>query len=181
MTSQAKNLLTAGLVATLTVSVPVTRAREPAAPGTNAPAERPQLQLSVDVPSLWRPFLADDLAEAFASHVSDVFHRRGYAGQVNFLGSGDPAPAGPLVAIRLINWRIGRTETAECTFTASVTAGGRWHDLGVFGNTSLTWIADPGRWGLAEALGDAADGALRDLAVRLAKADLVPGFPPAKT
>ena len=37
-----------------------------------------------------------------------------------------------------------------------------------------------GRWGLAEALGDVADDALRGLAVKLAKDGLVAGFPPPK-
>ena len=180
MTPKAKNLLTAALAATLSVGFPAGRAAEKDATGKRAKIEVPQLQLSVDVPPNWRPFLSDDLAEAFASRVSDVFRRRGFAGTIKFLDHDDPSPDIPVLAIRLITWRIGRTDNAECTFSASVTAGGKEQSLGFFESTSLMWNKGLGRWGLADALGDVADGALRDLALRLDQAGFVPGFPAKK-
>ncbi len=175
-----KNLLTVAMVAALSVSVPRARAMEKETTAKPAKLELPQLQLTVDVPPDWRPFLSDDLAEAFASRLSDVFRRRGYTGEIKFLDHDDPQPGVPVLAIRLINWRVGRTDNAECTFTANLNRGGTEHDLGIFENTSFVWNNHMGRWGLAEALGDVADGALRDLSTKLDKASLLPGFPAAK-
>lgn len=176
-----KNILSVAIVAALSVSGPRIRAVEKEnATAKPAKAELPQLQLSVDVPPHWRPFLSDDLAEAFAGRLSDVFRRRGYAGEVQFLDRDDPRPDAPLLAIRLINWRIGRTDNAECTFTATLKNGDQEHDLGIFENTSLVWNNSMGRWGLADALGDVADRAIRDLSDKLSKDSLLPGFSKAK-
>jgi hypothetical protein len=180
MTRQSKNLLTVAFVAALSAGMPPVRAADKETPSKPAKAELPQLQLTVDVPPNWRPFLADDLAEAFASRVSDVFRRRGYAGTVRFIDRDAPAKETPVLAIRLITWRIGRTDSAECTFTAALTAGGQEHALGIFENTALVWNRGLGRWALADALGDVADGALRDLSARLAHAAFVPGFTMAR-
>ena len=38
----------------------------------------------------------------------------------------------PALAIRLINWRIGRTDNAECTFTAALKRMGQEHEPGYF-------------------------------------------------
>jgi len=181
MTQKSKNLLTAALVAALSVSVPpAARATVKPSPTKAAEAELPQLQLTVDVPPNWRPFLADDLAEAFASRVSDVFRRRGYTGKVVFVELNNLRPDVPVLAIRLINWRLDRTDNAQCTFSASLNQGKNEQTLGLFDNTSLTWDRGMSRWGLAEALGDVADSALRDLSVHLAQTGLIPGFPAAK-
>lgn len=180
MSPKTRNLLAAGLVVTLAVTLPQARATEKDPAAKPAKAELPQLQLTVDVPPNWRPFLADDLAEAFASRLADVFHRRGYTGEVKFIPIGEPSKDQPQLAIRLISWRIGRTDNAECTFTAALTIGGKEESLGVFDHTNLVWRRAMGRWGLAEALGDVADDALRGLAVKLAKDGLVAGFPPPK-
>jgi len=171
-----KNLLTVAIVAALSVGGPRVRAVEKETTSKPAKAELPHLQLSVDVPPHWRPFLSDDLAEAFASRLSDVFRRRGYGGEVEFLDHEEPKPGVPALAIRLINWRIGRTDNAECTFTATLKNGKDEHYLGVFENTSLVWNNHLGRWGLADALGDVADRAIRDLSDKLSKDSLLPGF-----
>lgn len=179
MIPRTKNFLAVGLAATLTVNLPAAPVADKDPAAKPAKAELPQLQLTVNVPPHWRPFLADDLADAFASRVADVFRRQGYTGQVDFLSLGDPKPDQPVLAIRLIHWRLGRTDNAECSFTASVRAGGKEESLGVFENTTLVWISGMSRWGLADALGDAADDALRDLARKLAGSGTVPGFPAA--
>lgn len=176
----SRNLLAAGLAATLAVTLPEARAAEKTPAGKSAKAELPQLQLTVDVPPNWRPFLADDLADAFASRLVDIFHRQGYTGEVKFMPIEEPAKDQPVLAIRLITWRIGRTDNAECTFTASVITAGKEESLGVFDHTNLVWSRSMGRWSLAEALGDVADDALRGLAVKLAKSGSVPGFAAAK-
>jgi hypothetical protein len=175
-----KNLFTVAMVAALSVSGPRARALEKENTAKPAKAELPQLQLAVDVPPQWRPFLSDDLAEAFASRLTDVFRRRGYAGEVRFLDHDDPKSGAPLLTIRLINWRVGRIDNAECTFTASLKNGSEEHELGIFENTSFAWNNNGTRWGLADVLGDVADGALTDLSSKLSKDDLLPGFSAAK-
>lgn len=177
MISRTQNLLAAGLAATLAVTLPEMRAADKAPAAKPA---RPQLQLTVDVPPLWRPFLADDLAEAFASRTGSILRTQGYAGEVKFLPFGEPDKDQPLLAIRLLNWRIGRTDNAECLFTASLTVAGKEESLGTFDDTSMVWSRALGRWGLAQALGDVADDALRGLAVKLAASGSLAGFPPKK-
>jgi hypothetical protein len=144
-----------------------------------------QLQISVHVPPTWRPFLADDIAEAFAYRVEDTFKRRGYTGGVAYVDTfTDPDPKRPHLEIRLTEWRINRLGQAECSFFATlVTPLGEKH-LGAVHSTSLFWPITTGRWGIhrsfevADALGDAADRALEDLYRRVARADLVPGLKP---
>jgi hypothetical protein len=176
LVQKQKNILTVAIVAALSVSEPPARAAAKENTAKPAKAELPQLQVTVNVPPQWRPFLSDDLAGAFASRLSDVFRRHGYAGEVRFIDHDNPKPDVPWLTVRLINWRIERTDNAECTFTATLNSGGREHELGIFENTSLAWNNNLGRWGLADALGDVADGALRDLSTKLHKAGLLPGF-----
>lgn len=177
MIPRSRNLLATGLAATLAVTLPRSYAAADNGPSAkSAKAEMPQLQLTLDVPPHWRPFLSDDLADAFASRVTDVFRRQGFTGEMEFVPAGEPDRNAPVLAIRLINWRIGRTDNAECTFAAAVRSGGREENLGVFENTPLTWASGLGPGGLANALGDAADGALRDLARQLARNGTVSGF-----
>lgn len=178
MTMKIKTLLCPTLVAVfLSVLTPLGAAeKEPMA----AKAGLPRLQLSVDIPPNWEPFLADDTARSFSDRVREVFRRRGYAGEIEFLYGDEPKQNIPTLAIRLITWRLGRTDNAECTFVASLNANGEEHNLGTFENTAFILDRTRGRWGLSNAIDEAAEGALRDLAVKLAKAGLVPGFPPAK-
>jgi hypothetical protein len=180
MIPRSRNLLATGLAATLAVTLPRSYATDRYSSTKPAKAELPQLQLTVHVPTHWRPFLADDLAEAFASRVADVLRRQGFTSEVEFVSSGESDQSmPPVLALRLINWRISRTGNAECTFSAAILAGGKEESLGVFENTHPAWNSGIGRRGMAETLGDAADGALRDLAAKLAQSGSVPGFPAA--
>jgi hypothetical protein len=180
LTQNPKNILTVALVATLSVHTPAARAAEKNTSAKSARAELPQLQVTVDVPPNWRPFLSDDLAEAFASHLTEVFHRRGYTGKIHFLDHEDPLAGVPVLAVRLINWRIGHADSAECNFTASLTAAGQEQDLGIFEHTNLILNQNQGRRGFADALGEVADGALGNLSAKVAQAGLLRGFSAAK-
>lgn len=177
MIPRSRNLLATGLAATLAV----TRPRRLVIAGRDlfslTRARLAQLQLIVDAPSHWRRFLADDLADAFASRVADVFRRQGFTGEVRFIPADESDRGRPVLAIRLIRWRLGRADGAECTFTATIQSGGKEENLGTFEQTRLAWNSGPSRRGLAEALGEAADGALRNLAGKLAQGGSMPGFP----
>jgi hypothetical protein len=178
LTQKPKNLLTVAIVAALSVNAPRLRGWEKKENTTEPTKEDlPQLQITVDAPSHWRPFLSDDLAEAFGSRLPEVFRRHGYAGEVNFIDREAPRSAVPILAVRLINWRVDRNENAVCTFAAALTCGDRQHELGLFENTAHGWNNHTAeRWGFADALGDVADGALCDLATKLDETGLLPGF-----
>jgi hypothetical protein len=177
MIPRSRNLLATGLAATLAVTLP----RRFAFAGRDlfklVRTGRARLQLTVDAPPHWRRFLADDLAAAFASRVVDVFRRQGFSGDVSLVPSGKADQNVPALVLRLINWRLNRINSAECTFTAAVLTDRSEENLGMFENTGLSWNSRVGRRDMAEALGTAADGALRNLAVRLTQGGSVPGFP----
>ncbi len=161
-----------------------------------AGAERPvaqgakyaDLQLQINVPPTWRPFLDDDIAGALAGIVTDTFKRRGYTGVIDFIEPDRraPNPDLPLLALNLMQWRVDRLGNAECTLTAELAVPGKpQRDLGIVTQTQITWIQERGRYGFrrfeaANALEDAASEAMRDLFQRVADTNLVPGLPPAK-
>lgn len=146
-------------------------------------AQVADLQVQIDVPPSWRPFLDDDIADALARVLRENFRRRGYRGEIDYLDDRRaPNPDLPLLVVRLHEWRITRTGQAECTFTSSLRAGGHETDLGLVSNTALTWIRERNRFGLAaahdaaNAYEDAAGGAMRDLYRRVADTGRVPGL-----
>ncbi|MBA4136351.1 MAG: hypothetical protein C0518_03430 [Opitutus sp.] len=147
-------------------------------------SKRADLQLRVDVPPSWRPFLDDDIADALARVVQERFRRQGYQGVIAYIeeGRGAPNPDLPLLTIRLHEWRITRSSFAECTLSSLLRTGGQDIDLGLVTNTEMTWIRDRGRFGLAhahetaDAFEDAASGAMRDLYRRIAETGKVPGL-----
>ncbi len=141
----------------------------------------PALQVQVDVPPAWHPLVEDDVAEALAAVLERNFQRSGFERPIAFLRMPDePQPAIPLLTLRLQEWRLGRTQNAECTFTAVLRANGKEYDLGLFTGTRLTWITQSGRWGfgraheVADALESAAREAMRDLYRKVAATNAVP-------
>jgi len=146
------------------------------------------LQLQINVPPTWRPFLDDDIAQALANILTDTFKRRGYAGVIDYLEADcrAPNPDLPLLTLNLMQWRIDRVGNAECTLTAELAAPGRpKRDLGIVTQTQITWIQERGRYGfrhfeIADALEDTASEAMRDLFKRVADTGLVRGFPAPK-
>lgn len=149
----------------------------------------PDLQLTVNVPPSWQPFLEDDVAESLANILQDTFKRRGYTGNIQFITDRDPKPnpAIPVLNLDLREWRISRTGNAECTLSSTLTAAGKTHDLGLVNQTDFVWLQNHGRFGLerryevADALEKAATGAMRDLYKRIGDTGLVTGLPPAQT
>lgn len=148
------------------------------------PAEAPvEIQVTVEVPPSWQPFLEDDVAEAFAFRLQDTFRRQGYAGRIAHVRAPAEPQAGlPTLVLRLTEWRIDRTGNARCTFSASLRTPLGEKSLGLFTDTAIFWPAVGGRWGIsrrldaAHALEDAAERALRDLHDRVAASDLIPGL-----
>ncbi|MBI2510710.1 MAG: hypothetical protein HYV96_01910 [Opitutae bacterium] len=146
------------------------------------------LQLQINVPPTWRPFLDDDIAESLAGILTDTFKRRGYTGIVDYIEEGRraPNPDLPLLTLNLIQWRIDRIGNAECTLNAELAVpGNAKRELGIVTQTRLTWIQERGRYGfrrfeIADALEDAATEAMRELFKRVADTGLLRGFPAPK-
>jgi hypothetical protein len=128
----------------------------PAAASTDAPA----LEVHVNVPPTWRPFLEEDIARAFVSRVADAFRRGGLDGRVTELTRFDErTPGAPGLEITLNEWRVGRTGNVECAFNARfIDADGREHPLGMFYATEFTWGSN-NRWQLTRAFEGAAESA----------------------
>ena len=143
------------------------------------------LQVQIDVPPTWDPFLEDDIGEAFASILAQRFRQMGYAGVIDYVQAPRaPNPDLPLLSLRLIEWRINRAGNGECTFAAALrpASTAKEINLGLVSNSEFTWIRERGRFGLARArdiansLEDTAQGAMRELYTRVAETRSVPGL-----
>ena len=140
------------------------------------------LQIIVDVPPSWRPFLDDDVAEALFYRLKEVFGRRGYTGEIVQLSAGEAGnKATPTLQLSLTEWRLDRTGNAQCMMSADLKAPAGEKNLGLVTGTALFW-PHGNRWSIhrqmetADALEDAADSALRDLYRIVAKTGLVAGL-----
>lgn len=135
------------------------------------------LQVYVNVPPSWRPMFEERVGEAFVDHLRDVFRRRGFAGEIVELDRFDePKPGTALLVVNLTEWRMSHTGHIECTFTANLQTPDATRHLGIFSGIALQWMSTPGRFGLAEAFGNAAEDALRQLHESIAETELVPGL-----
>jgi hypothetical protein len=165
--------------AALILSAPAAEAKKPAP----KPAD---LQVLVDVPPTWRPFLDDNVAEALFYRLKDVFRQRGYQGEVVQLTSFDnEAKDATTLRLNLTEWRLDRVGNAQCTLTATLKTAAGERSLGLATGTALFW-PHGNRWSLdrqfetANALKDAANSALRELYDAVAKSGLIAGLPAKK-
>ncbi len=154
----------------------------PAAAASKSPPKPADLQVIVDVPPSWRPFLDDDVAEALFYRLKEVFSRRGYKGEIVQLSAGEAGnKATPTLQLGLTEWRLDRTGNAQCMMSANLKTPAGEKNLGLVTGTALFW-PHGNRWSIhrqaetADALEDAADSALRDLYRIVAKTGLIPGL-----
>jgi hypothetical protein len=132
-----------------------TTATRPEVPGT--------LKVLVNLPPTWGVFLEDDVSEAFVSHIRDVFQRSGFDRPVEEVRLiEDPSRHPYLLTINLTEWRISRIGNIECTFSADLKTPRGTKNFGLYTNTEMRW-GRSGRWGLARAFENAAEGAIHDL------------------
>lgn len=146
---------------------------------TPAPAKEkptPALQVLVDVPPTWDPFLEDDVAEAFYIQINDTFRRAGIKGDIVQVERHDKIRADvPLLDIRLMEWRISRSGHVDCTFNAGLKRDGTEHNLGLFNGTALHWVnTRDQRWALQRGLEDSAQSAIKDLWSKIQDKNLLP-------
>ena len=158
----------------------------PAAETKKAPPKPADLQVLIDIPPTWRPFLDDDIAEALYFRVREVFRQRGYKGELAQLTRFDEAkPDVPTLQLNLTEWRIDRIGNAQCTMTAQLKTSAAEKSLGLATGTALFW-SHGDRWTVArqmetaDALEDAANNAAREVYEAVAKSGLVAGLPAKK-
>jgi hypothetical protein len=80
------------------------------------------------------------------------------------------------LTINLTEWRMNHIGNIDCTFTANLQTEQTTRHLGVFSGMSFRWMSGPGRFGLADAFGDAAEDGIRQLYDAVARTELVPGL-----
>lgn len=134
------------------------------------------LQVIVVIPPSWHPMLEDRVDDAFVSHLADIFDQEGFRGNVVDVRQPDqPNPNFPVLTINLIDWRMNVGANVECDFGATLQAQNAQRQLGMFNGLAMRWMEGPGRFGLADTFGAAADDALRQLYRSIAQTQLVPG------
>lgn len=73
------------------------------------------LQVRVEVPPFWDPFLDDRVAEAFVDRLRASMKVLGYHGKVFFVGPDAMVdPKTPQVTISLVEWRINHLGDIAC-------------------------------------------------------------------
>lgn len=157
---------------------PVAFSAQSASPGQAVPpaVAAPTLEVDVVVPPSWRPMFEDRVTDAFASNVADVFHTRGYRGEIKQVSSLDqPTSIAPRLTINLVEWRMNFSGNIDCTFSATLQVDRTVRHLGAFNGMSFRWMSGPGRFGAADAYNDAATDALRQLYDAVVKTELLPG------
>lgn len=168
-------LRSARLLTTLLVALPFTPTWGQSQEGAKSDAN--VLQVQIIVPPQWVPMLEDDITDTFVSRIRDVFRRQDFAGGIKEVKSYDePDPGCCLLSIHLVDWRINHAGNIDCTFTATLQTAKTTRNLGFFSDTAFRWMSGPGRFGLADAFEEAADGAIRQLHRQLARTELVPGL-----
>jgi hypothetical protein len=145
---------------------------------TTQPAEVPgTLKVTVNVPPSWNLLIDDRIAESFTDRVREVFDRAGFDRPIEELRYvEDPAKVPYLLTINLVEWRINRIGSIDCTFSATLQTPRGARDLGLYHNDAMRWFGGIGRWGLARSFEEAAEGAIHDLCDAVVKSEMLPGF-----
>lgn len=151
--------------------------------GADKPSDTPgtkpaTLQVQMNLPASWEPMFDDDIARAFVSRIRSVFRQKGYEGEIELVTAFDePEPGCCLLTVNLLEWRARPVgDTIECTFTANLQTGTTIRNLGVFTDMAFRWMHSPGRLGLADTFGRAAEGAIGQLYGDLRETELIPAI-----
>lgn len=176
-----KSILLISLLAAVPAfhAAPAKETSSAASPSDSAPKARPvALQVVVSMPPSMRPWLDDDIAEAFADRISSALHEQGLRGEIAYVTSFDhPASDRPLLSVNLIEWRRDRVGMVDCTFSAELSSPKGHENLGLFTGTGLAMFSRRDWFGRAEPYEDAARDALSHLYQRIAATHLLPGEP----
>lgn len=99
------------------------------------------LQVDIQVPPAWGPWLEDDLAEALYDRIRYIFKREGFSGDmVEIRRLEDPLPDYRTLAVRLFTWEVDRGGFVRCIMRVGYRpVDGESIDLGTFEATEFTW------------------------------------------
>ena len=116
------------------------------------------LQVDIEVPPAWGPWLEDDLAEALYFRFRYIFKREGYPGDLlEIRRLEDPLPDYPTLLVRLYAWEIDRAGYVRCTMRVRfLPVGEDSINLGNFEAREFTW-GPRGAYLRAQQFVDAAD------------------------
>lgn len=116
------------------------------------------LQVDIQVPPAWGPWLEDDLAEALYDRIRYIFKREGYSGDLlEIRRLEDPLPDYRTLAVRLFAWEVDRAGYVRCAMRVEYRPlEGEPVDLGNFQATEFTW-GPRDRYLRAQQFVDAAD------------------------
>lgn len=131
-------------------------------------ASRP-LHISVDSPITHPWIWSDQVAESFYMRVVSGFRAGGYKGNLIYVQPGREAPSGSqLLALKIGEWRLNRDNSVEASIIATLDAGnGVVRDLGVTPGLSMHYLTAQNRPALERAFDESAEGAARQLLVKL--------------
>ena len=168
-------LLAAASILPLSMNAAHSTSSTPEAGKTGADSGKPTLQVSVDVPPSMRPWVSDDIAEAFAMRVGDALDHQGFKSGIDYVDRySEPDAKRPLLKIRLMEWRTNHVGTVNCTFLASIVTPKGSDDLGLFTGSSMLLGFPRHDWfARREQFDDAARQALSDLYKRIEKTNLM--------
>lgn len=116
------------------------------------------LQVDVEVPPAWGPWLEDDLAEALYDRIRYIFKREGFPGDLlEIRRLEDPLPDYPTLAVRLYAWEVDRAGYVRCTMRVRyLPVEEEAINLGNFEAREFTW-GPRGAYLRAQQFVDAAD------------------------
>lgn len=133
-----------------------------------------RLQVQVELPFSMHLLHNDDIAEAFAHRVVTALHEQGFKGRIKFVEAGETLnDALPVLDISIFEWRVNRTGSTDCIFSASLKSPRGEKKLGMFSGTSMmTWLRRD--WfARADSFEEAASDALSNLKTRLDATGLI--------
>ncbi|MGJ3243252.1 MAG: hypothetical protein ACFE0O_09895 [Opitutales bacterium] len=136
----------------------------------------PKLHIEVNVPVAWDPITEDDIADAFSTHVRDVFMRDGFKGSIKIHDDAADVDARPRLVIDLQQWEVDRIGNIDCTFTAMLKTDDAVKNLGLFTATSFQWDPVVNQFTLRDDFEEAAEEALQKMYRDLAKSGMIAGF-----
>jgi hypothetical protein len=139
------------------------------------------LKVQVNVPASWNILLDDRIAEDFVDGVGQVLRRRGFSRPVEALSLVEAPEKTPyLLTLNLVEWRMNRTGSIDCTLHAQLQTPRGTRNLGVY-HASSFHSPGTGRWSLARDFDEAASEVLNQLGGDIAKSELLPALPDKAT
>jgi hypothetical protein len=135
------------------------------------------LKVQVNMPPTLHYLAEDRISEAFVDRIRDVFAQNGFnrpVEEVSFVEAPTRIPY--LLTVNLTEWRVDRLGNIDCTFSADLQTPTATRHLGHYSNTTLRLARGFGRFGLANAFTDAADGAIRSLCLDIQRTELLPNL-----